>query len=204
MRECTMPAVPNALASPPGARSWPWRCHGEGTPATIPPASLSPPGVSQPDPERRHLFISYSHADRAWVDRLKIMMKPLLRGGQDLLLWDDSQIASGRPWREGIERALAEAKVALLLVSDDFLASEFVMGEEVPPLLAAAEAEGVPILWVSVSPSFVEETEIHRYQAVLPPSRHLAAMGEVEAKAALKTIGQTIRDALRAPLLAPP
>jgi hypothetical protein len=73
--------------------------------------------------------------------------------------------------------ALAEAKVALLLVSDAFLASEFVMGQEVPPLLEAAEAEGVPILWVSLSPSFVEETDIHRYQAVLPPNRHLEALG---------------------------
>ena len=167
----------------------------------MPPARLFLPGVSQPDPERRHVFISYSHDDRVWVDRLRRMMAPLLRGsGRELRLWDDSQIAAGRPWREAIEVALAEAKVALLLVSDAFLASEFVMGQEVPPLLAAAEAEGVPILWVSLSPSFVEETDIHRYQAVLPPHRHLEALGEVEAKEALKAIGQTIRQALNEPL----
>ena len=167
----------------------------------MPPASLFLPGVSQPDPERRHVFISYSHDDRVWVDRLRRMMAPLLRGsGRELRLWDDSQIRAGRPWREAIEVALAEAKVALLLVSDAFLASEFVMGQEVPPLLAAAEAEGVLILWVSLSPSFVEETDIHRYQAVLPPNRHLEALGEVEAKEALKAIGQTIRQALNEPL----
>ena len=167
----------------------------------MPPARLFLPGVSQPDPERRHVFISYSHDDRVWVDRLQRMMAPLLRGsGRELRVWDDSQIVAGRPWREAIEVALAEAKVALLLVSDAFLASEFVMGQEVPPLLEAAEAEGVPILWVSLSPSFVEETDIHRYQAVLPPHRHLEALGEVEAKEALKAIGQTIRQALNEPL----
>ena len=146
------------------------------------------------------MFVSYSQADRAWVERLKRMMAPLLRGGgQELRLWDDSRIEAGMKWREEIETALAAAKVALLLVSDDFLASEFVMGEEVPVLLAAAEAEGVTVLWVSLSPSFVEETEIHRYQAVLPPHRHLASMSEVEVKEALKAIGLAIRKALREP-----
>jgi hypothetical protein len=107
------------------------------------------------------VFISYSHADRDWVERLKRMMAPLLRGsGQELRLWDDSQIEAGSKWREAIEVALAQAKVALLLVSDHFLASEFVMGEEVPRLLAAAEAEGVRVLWVSLSACLVEETEI--------------------------------------------
>jgi formylglycine-generating enzyme required for sulfatase activity len=149
------------------------------------------------------VFISYSHADRAWVERLKRMMAPLLRGsGQELRLWDDSRIEAGMKWREEIETALTEAKVAVLLVSDAFLASEFVMGQEVPKLLAAAKAEGVPVLWVSLSPSFVEETEIHSYQAVLPPHRHLEAMAEVEWKEALKAIGQAIGKALQQPLAA--
>ncbi len=154
----------------------------------------------QSAPERRHVFISYSHADRDWVERLQRMMAPLLRGsGQQLRLWDDSQIEPGATWREAIELALAQARVALLLVSDAFLASEFVINEEVPNLLAAAEAEGVRILWVSLSPSFVEETPIHRYQAVLPPSRPLEAMDPVEVKLALKAIGLEIRKALQPP-----
>ncbi len=149
------------------------------------------------------MFISYSHADRAWVERLKRMMAPLFRGsGQELRLWDDSRIEAGMKWREEIETALAEAKVALLLVSDAFLASEFVMGQEVPKLLAAAEADGVPVLWVSLSPSFVDETEIHSYQAVLPPHRHPEAMAEVEWKEALRTVGLAIRKALQQPLAA--
>ncbi len=152
----------------------------------------------QPAPERRHVFISYSHADRDWVERLKRMMAPLLRGSSlELRLWDDSQIEAGSKWREVIETALAQAKVALLLVSDHFLASEFVMGEEVPRLLAAAEAEGVRVLWVSLTACLVEETEIHQHQAVLPPGRPLDQMAEAEVKEALKTIGLEIRKALK-------
>ena len=147
------------------------------------------------------MFISYTRLDRAWVDRLQRMMAPLLRaGGQQVRLWDDSQIEAGAKWRPAIETALAEAKVALLLVSDAFLASEFVINEEVPKLLAAAEAEGVRVLWVSLSPCLVEHTPIHAYQAVLPIDHYLEELSVPQQQRALKTIAETIRDAMAADL----
>jgi hypothetical protein len=153
--------------------------------------------VPQPVSERRHVFISYSRADRNWVERLQRMMAPLLRGsGQEIRLWDDSQIVTGRKWREQIETALVQAKVALLLVSDHFLASKFVMGEEVPRLLEAAEAEGLRVLWVSLTACLVEKTEIYQYQAVLPHSRPLDQMSEAEMKEALKAISLAIHEAM--------
>jgi hypothetical protein len=94
---------------------------------------------------------------------------------------------------------LAEAKVALLLVSDAFLASEFVMNEEVPKLLAAAEAKGVRVLWVSLSPCLVEHTPIGEYQAVLPLDHYLDELDKPQQQRALKTIAERIREALVAP-----
>jgi hypothetical protein len=144
-------------------------------------------------PERNQLFISYSHEDREWVDRLKKMISPLVRS-EAMRLWDDSQIPAGAKWKVEIEKALASAKVALLLVSDDFLASEFVINKELPPLLRAAEAEGLCILWVCLGPCHYEATPIHEYQAVLPPGEPLEGMVLVQQKAALKTIAGAIRD----------
>ena len=155
-------------------------------------------------PARRHqLFISYSHADRQWVDRLQTMIRPLVRS-DDLKLWDDSQIPPGARWKEEIEKALASAKVALLLVSDDFLASEFVTNKELPPLLQAAEAEGLRILWVCLSPCFVEFTPINDFQAVVPPSQVLEGMSPVEQKQALKKVALSVREALSSASSAPP
>ena len=148
-----------------------------------------------PPPERHQLFISYSHVDREWVERLQKMIRPLVRN-EALRLWDDSQIPPGAKWKVEIEKALASAKVALLLVSVDFLASEFVTNKELPPLLRAAEEEGLCILWVCLGPCFYEATPIHEYQAVLPPGEPLEALSPVQQKAALKSLAGAIRDAL--------
>ena len=156
-----------------------------------------------PPPERNQLFISYSHVDRGWVERLQTMIRPLVRS-HGLRLWDDSQIQPGDKWREEIETALAAAKVALLLVSSDFLASEFVTNSELPQLLMAAEEEGLRILWVPLRPSLVRRTPIDAYQALLDPGRPLARMDPVEQEEALVEIALAIEKALAARQDSPP
>jgi len=148
-----------------------------------------------PPPERDQLFISYSHVDRGWVERLQTMIRPLVRS-HGLRLWDDSQIPPGAKWRQEIETALAAAKVALLLVSSDFLASEFVTNSELPQLLMAAEEEGLRILWVPLRPSLVRRTPIGAYQALGDPGRPLARMDPVEQEEALVEIALAIEKAL--------
>ena len=162
------------------------------------PSGPGPSDVPQPaSAHRRHVFVSYSRADRAWVDRLRTTMAPLLReAGEELVLWDDSQIRPGELWQKTIETALARARVALLLVSAEFLASDFVMGREVPVLLEAAEREGVPVLWVSLSPCWVSRTPIHAYQAVLPPEPSLEEMTEPQQRRALVRIAEEVHRAL--------
>ena len=75
-----------------------------------------------PPIQRDQLFISYSHVDREWVERLQKMIRPLEQH-YGLERWDDSRIQPGSLWREEIEKALFSAKVVLLLVSDEYLAS---------------------------------------------------------------------------------
>ncbi|MFN9056455.1 MAG: SUMF1/EgtB/PvdO family nonheme iron enzyme [Cyanobacteriota bacterium] len=163
-------------------------------PQRAPPALLTAAMTHRAD--RHQLFISYSRVDREWVDRLKIMLAPLLRG-EDLRLWDDSQIPDGAQWKEEIAAALAAAKVALLLVSSDFLSSEFIHTEELPQLLRAAQEEGLVLLWVKLRPCLVHRTPIHAYQAAINPDRPLVSLAPWEQEAALETLAQRIEAAFQ-------
>jgi TIR domain len=124
---------------------------------------------------RNQVFISYSHADRRWLEQLKIHLQPYMRHAK-VVTWDDTMIRAGTVWRESIRQALASAKVAVLLVSPTFLASKFIAEEELPPLLEAAKSEGVAILWVPVRPSSFQVTPIAAYQAAHTPEKPLASL----------------------------
>jgi hypothetical protein len=149
-------------------------------------------GEEQPAAAREGVFISYSNEDRAWLDRLKTMLAPFTRR-KKISVWDDTWIKPGNDWREEIERALASAKVAVLLVSPDYLASDFIAEHELPLLLRrAAEKDGLIIIWVAVRHAAYRETPLWNYQAVNDPGRPLNSLSPAELDTELLRICATI------------
>ena len=144
---------------------------------------------------RSSAFISYSHKDARWLEKLNEMLIPFERNG--LKVWSDQKMRPGAKWSQEIRQALADAKVAILLVSPAFLASEFIHENELPPLLDEAGRGGLEILWIPIHFSNYEQTKIKDYHAAWEPSQPLASLSTSKLNQALVAISKTIAEAMR-------
>src|SRR4051812_7115240 len=111
------------------------------------------PGLDDRADDAHLVFVSYAREDELWRRRFATMLAPL--GARGVVVWSDDRIAVGVHWRDELVRAIARADAALVLVSPDLLASEFVMGEELPAL----RLRGIPMAFVHVRASLVEEID---------------------------------------------
>jgi hypothetical protein len=94
------------------------------------------------------LFYSYSHKDEDLRRKLETHLAALRRGGL-IAEWHDRKIEAGDAWKAEIDRHLTSADIVLLLVSADFIASDYCWGEEMTKALARhqrGEARVIPVI----------------------------------------------------------
>lgn len=148
---------------------------------------MSSPATSPP-----RVFISYSHKDETWKDRLVTQLKVLEYEGH-FATWDDRGISAGDEWRSEIEEQLDQAAVAVLLISADFLTSDFIRGQEVPRLLQRRQSEGIRIVPVIVrSCAWKSVSWLAPIQARPRDGKPLAGLAEHQADEALATLAAEI------------
>jgi hypothetical protein len=114
-----------------------------------------------------------------------------------LSVWDDTLIEPGANWRQEIEKALARAKIAVLLVSANFLASDFIAEEEFPTLLEAAQKGGLKIIWIYLSDCLYKHSAIADYQVAHDLSQSLNHLPVAEQQSVLTQIGEKIIAAIK-------
>ena len=141
---------------------------------------------------RTEIFISCSHEDNSWLEQLKPYLKPIERS-HEIMIWDDSRIKAGQKWQEEIEKALHRAKVAVLLVSQSFLSSDFISNSELPRILEAQERTGLKIFWVAVTPSTYKTSGIEEFQAANDPNKPLDSLSPAKRRAELVRIAEKLR-----------
>lgn len=119
------------------------------------------------EPSENTVFISFSHRQAAWMRRLLTHLT--LPPGYAVDPWVDERLKTGDRWMEELLRALSSARVAILLISADFLASKFITVEEVPRFLERRRKEGLHILPVRVSHCHLEPHPWLKELQLYPP-----------------------------------
>lgn len=80
-----------------------------------------------------------------------------------------------------------------MLISADFLASDFIVTNELPPLLVAAEKRGTRIIPIIVKPSrFVRDERLAHFQALNDPKSPVIKMGEADREELYAKLAETI------------
>jgi hypothetical protein len=145
---------------------------------------------------RSTVFISYSHSDEVWKHRLVQHLGVLAAEGL-LEIWEDRHIGLGADWRPAIEAAMDKARVAVLLISADFLTSKFIHDIEVPRLLKLRKS-GLRVIPVIVHSSPWQAVQwMQQIQHWPRDGRPLSEAPEAEAEAALAALAMEIRSLLR-------
>jgi hypothetical protein len=164
-------------------------------------AALADPAPYRRRPTTRidvnRVFVSYSHQDADVLERLAIHLQPLVMQGL-LDVWSDTRIKAGKHWQQEIEDALHRTRIGILLISADFLASEFIVKNELPPLLTSAEERGTTLIPMIVSPCrYSRDAELRRLQAINDPKHSFRALSRVEQEALLDRIALAVEEAMR-------
>jgi len=118
---------------------------------------------------RDSIFISYSHKDVKWLNEIKTHLS-ILQHNYNLIIWDDTKIKVGSNWKEEILQSIKRCKVAILLVSSNFLASEFVLKEELPRILKGTRQDGLIIFNIIIDACTFQLTELKTFQCLNDPA----------------------------------
>lgn len=125
------------------------------------------------------------------------MLDPLVRSGETSA-WADTDIPPGARWADEIDQALASARIGVLFVSADFLASDFIMETEVPALEAAAAAGELTLIWIAARHCLYEASPLSKYQAANNPDKPLASLSKNARQEQLAEICRKIHSVITA------
>jgi TIR domain-containing protein len=126
------------------------------------------------------VFYSYSHADVRMLDRLRTHLAMLRRHGL-ITEWYDRDIEAGAQWRDEIAAQLDAADVILLLVSADFLASDFCFEDEMTRAVERADRGEVTLIGVMLRPvDGWQETPFARFQMVPQDARPITTWSNAD------------------------
>lgn len=148
----------------------------------------------QAKPVPLKLFYSYSHRDEKLRDKLDNHLALLQRQGL-IEEWHDRMIEAGDDWESEISTHLETAEIILLLVSDDFIASDYCYSVEMQSALERHERGEARVIPVILRPVDWESSPLGELQALPKNAKPISLWRNRDE--ALKNVAQGIRKVIR-------
>jgi hypothetical protein len=145
---------------------------------------------------RHQVFISYSHKDEEWFNKLQLMLAPV-EAFHGIKVWDDKEIIPGTYWHDAIKNALSQTRLAICLVSPNFISSNFITTNELNYFMKEAENQNVRIFPVSVSRIDNEKNPFSAIQFVNDPESPLDEMSSDEQHSVLSNMINQLIEVMR-------
>jgi hypothetical protein len=132
---------------------------------------MTRPSTDAPPTRPIEVFYSYSHKDEGLRDELETHLSILRRRGV-ISNWHDRRISGGLEWADQISEHLNKADLILLLVSADFLASDYCYDKEVLRAMARHQLREARVIPVILRDCDWDFTSFSKLQALPRDGRH--------------------------------
>ncbi len=152
--------------------------------------------------DRTGIFIAYCFPEKKWFDRVHAALKPVA-GNEGIVAWDERRLRGSGTWKTELPEVLASRKVALLIVSDLFLESDFIVRAKLPALLEHAREQGLKVCWVLASHCLYEVAGLNALDAAHSLQSALDGLGLEKRDAELAEIARQVALQLGRPAALP-
>jgi hypothetical protein len=139
------------------------------------------------------VFISYSHRDQQWFEKLRRHLK-LMQNQQILNLWHDQCLQPGDDWANKIDQKLHDADLVLLLISENFMDSDYAFGKEMEAAMRQQRQGRTRVVPILLRAYDWQTAPFGRCQAIPGSEEPIDRLGSGGGDAALAAVARELRD----------
>jgi len=125
------------------------------------------------------VFISYARSDLEYLQKLELALKPLQRLGY-IEIWNDRKILAGEEWDSSIREAINDADLVLLLVSPNYLSSDYLYEVEMHNSLRLMDEGKNIVVPLIIRPCAWHSTPIGKLQVMPKNAKSLSESSSID------------------------
>jgi len=139
------------------------------------------------------VFVSYSRKDNQWLEILCAQLAPLINSKQIEIWYDKGEIEPGDLYNQSIANAIDTSGSAIILMSANFQASEFINANELPRLRKAADSGDLTLFWIPVGDCVLGDDFAEIYHTIGDPKQPLNDMSQGQVDVVFASVARKIK-----------